>query len=76
MILDMCPDCHACGRELPPDTNEAWICSFECTFCTDCTEKRFGGTCPNCGGKLERRPTREVKWLEKYPPSTLRKGPA
>jgi len=75
MILDMCPDCHSCGRELPPGTNEAWICSFECTFCTDCAEQRLGGICPNCGGKLERRPTREAKWLEKYPASTVRKGP-
>ena len=75
MILDLCPDCHHCGRDLQPDTHEAWICSFECTFCTDCADNRFHFTCPNCGGNLERRPTREAKWLEKYPPSTVRKGP-
>ena len=76
MILDMCPDCHSCGRELPPGTSEAWICSFECTFCTECAQERLGGICPNCGGNLERRPTREAKWLEKYPPSSVKKGPA
>ena len=76
MSLDMCPDCHSCGRELGPESPDAWICSLECTFCTDCTETRFHGICPNCGGNLERRPTREAKWLEKYPPSTVRKGPA
>jgi hypothetical protein len=72
----MFPDCHACGRTLPPDTREAWICSLECTFCTDCAQDRLGGICPNCGGDLARRPTREAKWLEKYPPSTVRKAPA
>jgi hypothetical protein len=72
----MRPDCEACGRALPPDAQEAWICSFECTFCSDCAQARLGGSCPNCGGNLERRPTREAKWLEKYPASSVPKGPA
>jgi hypothetical protein len=76
MILDMCPDCQLCGRDLPPDSPDARICSFECTYCADCAEKRLGGICPNCGGDLERRPTRAEQWLEKYPPSQVRKGPS
>jgi two-component system LytT family sensor kinase len=48
--------CEACERALPADL-EAYICSFECTFCSDCA----AGTqfiCPNCGGELLRRPRR------------------
>ncbi|HTI31999.1 MAG TPA: DUF1272 domain-containing protein [Sphingomonas sp.] len=67
-MLEMRPDCERCGRDLPPD-GEALICSFECTWCTghDLTE------CPNCGGTLERRPTRAAHLLTKYPPSAVRK---
>ncbi|MEA3001579.1 MAG: uncharacterized protein QOH81_367 [Sphingomonadales bacterium] len=75
MILDMCPDCQLCGRDLPPDSPDARICSFECTFCADCADSRLGGICPNCGGRLEPRPTRDARWLEKYPASDVRKGP-
>lgn len=33
----------------------AYICSYECTFCEDCT-KLFANICPNCKGELIRRP--------------------
>nr|WP_235912362.1 DUF1272 domain-containing protein [Ruania zhangjianzhongii] len=35
---------------------EAWICSYECTYCTACA--RSHTDCPNCGGELVRRPKR------------------
>ena len=78
MILDMCPDCHACGRDLPPDTREAWICSFECTFCADCAENKLENVCPNCGGGFAPRPIRpQREWRPglcavKQPPSDKR----
>ena len=72
-MLEMRPDCERCGRDLPPGSDEAFICSFECTFCADCTEGDLGRTCPNCGGVLERRPTRAEALLGKYPASTVRK---
>ena len=75
-MLDMCPDCQNCGRDLPPGSAEARICSFECTFCAACAEGAFAGVCPNCGGELRPRPTRAEQWLDKYPPSPIRKGPA
>jgi hypothetical protein len=49
------PSCEHCNKKLPPDSLEATICSFECTFCTGCAENLFGNTCPNCGGGFSRR---------------------
>jgi hypothetical protein len=37
---------------------EACICSYECTFCTDCVEGVLENVCPNCGGGFEFRPVR------------------
>jgi len=32
-MLQLRPSCECCDRDLPPDSSEAMICSFECTFC-------------------------------------------
>ena len=74
-MLQMRPDCERCGRDLPPGSGEARICSFECTFCADCVEGHLGGVCPNCGGDFQPRPTRAAQLLGEYPPSAARKGP-
>ena len=50
-MLILKPGCECCDRNLPPDSGEARICSFECTFCADCAETRLNGICPNCGGQ-------------------------
>lgn len=43
---------------MPLGTNEpAYICSYECTFCSGCASGSRG-SCPNCGGELVRRPRR------------------
>ncbi|MFN8608706.1 MAG: DUF1272 domain-containing protein [Vulcanimicrobiota bacterium] len=68
-MLEMRPDCEKCGRDLPPDSQEALICSFECTYCQDCRLE----SCPNCGGDLAPRPTRAAHRLALYPASTLRR---
>ena len=58
MPLDMKPGCEKC--ESPLDKlSEAYICSFECTFCRPCTDG-MAAKCPNCGGELLRRPRREL----------------
>ena len=57
-MLEMRPNCERCGRGLPVESGEAEICSFECTFCAACAQGPLAGRCPNCGGVLERRPTR------------------
>ena len=72
-MLQLRPDCECCGRDLPPDSREALICSFECTFCRPCAEKVLLGRCPNCGGELVRRPIRPAEKLAKYPASSERK---
>jgi hypothetical protein len=71
-MLDMRPDCERCGVDLPADAPGAFICSFECTFCAECTEG-MDDICPNCGGELIDRPTRTGKRLDRHPGSTERK---
>ena len=71
-MLELRPNCENCDRDLPPDSSDAMICTFECTFCSECAATVLDGVCPNCGGNLERRPIRPAAALEKYPPSTDR----
>lgn len=71
-MLQLRPNCECCDRDLPPDSPDARICSFECTFCRVCAEAVLKGTCPNCGGELVARPRRPAKKLGKYPASTER----
>ena len=58
MALEMRTACEHCETPLAMDSRDVMICSFECTFCRDCTEGPLQGSCPNCGGELVRRPTR------------------
>ena len=71
-MLELRPNCEHCDRDLPGDSGDAWICSFECTYCAQCTHDLFAGVCPNCGGGLEPRPIRPANKLERFPPSDLR----
>ena len=72
-MLELRPVCEHCNRALPPETAEAWICSFECTFCGDCVESVLRNVCPNCGGGFMPRPVRPARnlkgdnYLGKYP---------
>jgi uncharacterized protein len=71
-MLELRPSCECCDRDLPPDSPDARICTYECTFCADCVETRLGGVCPNCGGNFEKRPIRPAGKLLKDPASTKR----
>ena len=71
-MLLLKPNCECCDKDLPPDSEVAMICSFECTFCTECTESKLDGICPNCGGNLVARPIRPHELLNKYPASRER----
>jgi uncharacterized protein len=72
-MLEMRPDCERCGVDLPAEAPDAFICSFECTFCFDCARNALDGKCPNCGGVLRPRPARVGSALERFPASTERK---
>lgn len=72
-MLTLKPNCECCDKDLAADSADALICSFECTFCTECVTNRLpGGRCPNCGGELVRRPVRPAHMLAKYPASSER----
>ena len=71
-MLALRPNCECCDRDLPPDSPDARICTFECTFCAECAETRLGGVCPNCGGNFAPRPIRPAELLAKYPASSER----
>ena len=68
-MLQLRPNCECCDRDLPPDSPDAVICTFECTFCTTCAEAVLRGVCPNCGGNFAPRPIRPAHLLAKNPPS-------
>ena len=71
-MLQLRPNCECCNTDLPPDSSEAVICSFECTFCRSCSQGQLQGACPNCGGELVARPRRPAAKLQKFPASTER----
>lgn len=71
-MLALRPNCECCDCDLPPDAPDAMICTFECTFCADCAEHRFGGACPNCGGNFTVRPVRPAASLLRHPASSRR----
>lgn len=71
-MLEMRPNCECCDVDLPADSEQAYICSFECTFCESCAQERFEGVCPNCGGVLRLRPSRGSHLWANYPASTER----
>ena len=59
MTLEMRPECERCQAPTPVE-GVAYVCSYECTFCEDCTQV-MSHVCPNCGGELVRRPKRQAK---------------
>jgi len=71
-MLQLRPNCECCDRDLSPESSDAVICSFECTFCRTCAETVLRGRCPNCGGELVARPRRPADKLSKFPASRER----
>ena len=50
--------CETCEKSLPQERDQAYICSYECTFCADCVSNTHQNRCPNCGGEFQKRPKR------------------
>jgi enamine deaminase RidA (YjgF/YER057c/UK114 family) len=71
-MLELRPNCECCDCDLPNGSPKARICIYECTFCDDCAEHHFNGSCPNCGGNFTLRPSRPAGKLVKHPAATKR----
>ncbi|MBC7500184.1 MAG: DUF1272 domain-containing protein [Herminiimonas sp.] len=77
-MLELRPSCEHCDKTLPAQSADAMICSFECTFCSDCVRDVLRNVCPNCGGGFCPRPIRPGHYLRngdqvgKHPASVKR----
>ena len=71
-MLILKPSCECCDVDLPADSLQARICTYECTFCATCVQTMLHGICPNCGGEFVRRPRRTAFKLTRHPASTER----
>ncbi|WP_083330433.1 MULTISPECIES: DUF1272 domain-containing protein [Pseudoalteromonas] len=77
-MLEIRPNCECCDKDLPPDSPEAMICTYECTFCKQCVDEILENVCPNCGGGFSPRPIRPKVArraglsIDHQPPSTKR----
>jgi uncharacterized protein len=60
MALELRPNCELCDRDLPADSPDARICSYECTYCVSCATGTLANVCPTCGGGFETRPIRPL----------------
>jgi hypothetical protein len=69
-MLEMRSTCERCTQPLAHGS-DAFICSYECTFCDACADQ-LEHICPNCGGELVRRPIRPAERLARAPASTRR----
>lgn len=75
-MLELRPTCENCNKPLPPQSLEARICTYECTFCAACVDDVLHDVCPNCGGGFVPRPIRPARnwkgddYLGKDPAST------
>jgi len=57
MALEMKDNCEVCGKTLS-FSSETYICSYECTYCPECTTDA-NYVCRTCKGELVRRPKRK-----------------
>lgn len=78
-MLKLHPNCEYCDKDLPPESGDAMICTYECTFCADCVDTKLANVCPNCGGGFVPRPIRpsverrKGVSLARHPAATVRK---
>ena len=65
-MLELRPTREHCNKTLPPNSLEARICSYECTFCAVCVDSVLHNICPNCGGGFVPIPIRPSKNWKGY----------
>ena len=57
-MLELLPNCELCDCDLPADSDSAFICTYECTYCKSCAHDVLHNVCPKCGGNFCARPIR------------------
>lgn len=75
-MLELRPNCEWCDVDLPPDSADARICSYECTYCADCVARILKNVCPTCGGGFAPRPIRPKTAYRENPKLGLGHHPA
>lgn len=70
-MMDLKPSCECCDVDLLPESVDARICTYECTYCATCADE-MGSICKNCGGNLVQRPIRPAARLVDNPASAER----
>jgi hypothetical protein len=75
-MLELRPNCEWCDKDLPPESPEARICSYECTYCAECVEQVLHNVCGTCGGGFANRPIRPQNAHRDQPKLGLRNQPA
>ncbi|HLD64970.1 MAG TPA: DUF1272 domain-containing protein [Pseudomonas sp.] len=63
-MLQLRPNCECCNHDLPADSSDVLVCSFECTFCRSCADQHLQGR-----GELLQRPRRPDDKVERFPAS-------
>ena len=61
MTLELRPNCELCDKDLPATSEDARICSYECTYCVSCVTDELANVCPTCGGGFQPRPIRPLE---------------
>jgi len=60
-MLSLRPNCESCDKDLPTESRETYICSFECIFCHRCVTEKLRGVCPNSPAFTHRKSIRIVE---------------
>ena len=70
-MLELRPGCEYCDVDLSPDSTEARICSFECTFCARCADGVLASLPVEAVGKMCKDLRLDDKRDWKGPPASL-----
>ncbi|EIY5066338.1 DUF1272 domain-containing protein [Klebsiella quasipneumoniae] len=52
-MFELRPNCECCDKDLPPESKEAYICSFGCTFCVHQLNSQPRADVPNIAAYFE-----------------------
>ncbi len=72
-LLELRPSCECCDIDLPPDSPDARICTFECTFCAAASTRCSAASARTAAATSRRHPAAaELSPIRPRPP----RGPA